>query len=212
MKQEKLENEEELQGYFMGRMARYVQNKGREVIGWDELTNATIPEGFIIQGWQGYGQAAMKAAELGHRFIMTPARIMYLIRYQGPQWFEPVTYFGNNTLKDVYDYEPIQRDWSQHTTSLLMGVQACMWTEFCNAPEDVDYLLFPRLSALAEVDSSTATAAKIFSKRIFILLSVLTFNKLLFQDLCARSGSAVSFRRSGSKNSDYPRNIAIFVP
>jgi hypothetical protein len=61
-------------------------------------------------------------------------------------------------------------------------------------------------------DSSTATAAKIFSKRIFILLSVLTFNKLLFQDLCARSGSAVSFRRSGSKNSDYPRNIAIFVP
>lgn len=151
MKQEKLENEEELQGYFMGRMARYVQSKGREVIGWDELTNATIPEGFIIQGWQGYGQAAMKAAELGHRFIMTPARIMYLIRYQGPQWFEPVTYFGNNTLKDVYDYEPIQRDWSQHTTSLLMGVQACMWMEFCNAPEDVDYLLFPRLSALAEV-------------------------------------------------------------
>lgn len=151
MKQEKLENEEELQGYFMGRMARYVQSKGREVIGWDELTNATIPEGFIIQGWQGYGQAAMKAAELGHRFIMTPARIMYLIRYQGPQWFEPVTYFGNNTLKDVYDYEPIQKDWTRQTASLLMGVQACMWTEFCNTPADVDYLLFPRLSALAEV-------------------------------------------------------------
>lgn len=151
MKQEKLENEEELQGYFMGRMARYVQSKGREVIGWDELTNATIPEGFIIQGWQGYGQAAMKAAELGHRIIMTPARIMYLIRYQGPQWFEPVTYFGNNTLKDVYDYEPIQKDWTKQTVSLLMGVQACMWTEFCNTPADVDYLLFPRLSALAEV-------------------------------------------------------------
>ncbi|WP_370795545.1 glycoside hydrolase family 20 protein [Bacteroides stercorirosoris] len=151
MKEEKLANEEELQGYFMGRVARYVQGKGREVIGWDELTNATIPDDFIILGWQKYGEAAVKAAELGHRFIMTPARIMYLIRYQGPQWFEPLTYFGNNTLKDVYDYEPIQKDWSQHTVSLLMGVQACMWTEFCNAPEDVDYLLFPRLSALAEV-------------------------------------------------------------
>lgn len=151
MKQEKLANEEELQGYFMGRVARYVQSKGREVIGWDELTNATIPEDFIILGWQKYGEAAVKAAELGHRFIMTPARIMYLIRYQGPQWFEPVTYFGNNTLKDVYDYEPIQKDWTSHTASLLMGVQACMWTEFCNAPADVDYLLFPRLSALAEV-------------------------------------------------------------
>lgn len=151
MKEEKLANEEELQGYFMDRVARYVQGKGREVIGWDELTNATIPDDFIILGWQKYGEAAVKAAELGHRFIMTPARIMYLIRYQGPQWFEPLTYFGNNTLKDVYDYEPIQKDWSQHTASLLMGVQACMWTEFCNAPEDVDYLLFPRLSALAEV-------------------------------------------------------------
>ena len=138
MKEEKLANEEELQGYFMGRVARYVQGKGREVIGWDELTNATIPKDFIILGWQKYGEAAVKAAELGHRFIMTPARIMYLIRYQGPQWFEPLTYFGNNTLKDVYDYEPIQKDWSQHTASLLMGVQACMWTEFCNAPEDVD--------------------------------------------------------------------------
>lgn len=151
MEQEKLANEEELQGYFMGRVARYVQGKGREVIGWDELTNATIPDDFIILGWQKYGEAAVKAAELGHRFIMTPARIMYLIRYQGPQWFEPLTYFGNNTLKDVYDYEPIQKEWSQHTASLLMGVQACMWTEFCNAPADVDYLLFPRLSALAEV-------------------------------------------------------------
>lgn len=151
MKAESLENTEELQGYFMARVARYVQNKGREVIGWDELTNARIPEGSIILGWQGYGQAALKAAELGHRFIMTPARILYLIRYQGPQWFEPITYFGNNTLKDVYDYEPVQKDWKPQAASLLMGVQACMWTEFCNSPADVDYLLFPRLSALAEV-------------------------------------------------------------
>lgn len=151
MKAENLENTEELQGYFMARVARYVQNKGREVIGWDELTNARIPEGSIILGWQGYGQAALKAAELGHRFIMTPARILYLIRYQGPQWFEPITYFGNNTLKDVYDYEPVQKDWTPQAASLLMGVQACMWTEFCNFPADVDYLLFPRLSALAEV-------------------------------------------------------------
>lgn len=151
MKAESLENTEELQGYFMAWVARYVQNKGREVIGWDELTNARIPEGSIILGWQGYGQAALKAAELGHRFIMTPARILYLIRYQGPQWFEPITYFGNNTLKDVYDYEPVQKDWTPQAASLLMGVQACMWTEFCNSPADVDYLLFPRLSALAEV-------------------------------------------------------------
>ena len=152
MKKEKLANEEDLQGYFMKRMSDYVRSKGREVIGWDELTNSSfLPEGVIIQGWRGLGTAALKAAKEGHRFIMTPARIMYLIRYQGPQWFEPLTYFGNNTLKDVYDYEPVQADWKPEYASLLMGVQASMWTEFCNKPEDVDYLVFPRLAALAEV-------------------------------------------------------------
>lgn len=150
MKAEGLKNEEDLQGYFMARMARYVQSKGREVMGWDELTNTDIPEDAIIFGWQGRGQAALKAAKLGHRFVMTPALILYLIRYQGPQWFEPLTYFGNNTLKDVYDYEPVQKEWSPAVEKLLMGVQASLWTEFCNKPEDVDYLLFPRLSALAE--------------------------------------------------------------
>ena len=152
MKKEKIANEEDLQGYFMNRMSEYVRSKGREVIGWDELTNSSfLPDDAIILGWQGYGQAALKAAEKGHRFIMTPARIMYLIRYQGPQWFEPLTYFGNNTLKDVYDYEPVQKDWKPEYADLLMGVQACMWTEFCIKPEDVDYLVFPRLAALAEV-------------------------------------------------------------
>mgnify|MGYP001635096069 FL=1 len=152
MKKEHLANEEDLQGYFMKRMSDYVRSKGREVIGWDELTNSSfLPEGVIIQGWRGFGAAALKAAEKGHQFIMTPARIMYLIRYQGPQWFEPQTYFGNNTLKDVYDYEPVQADWKPEYASLLMGVQASMWTEFCNKPEDVDYLVFPRLAALAEV-------------------------------------------------------------
>ena len=141
MRQEGLEDEEALQGYFMARMSKYVQSKGKEAMGWDELTNTRIPDGAIIYGWRGYGQAAVKAAEQGHRFVMTPARIMYLIRYQGPQWFEPLTYFGNNTLKDVYRYEPIQKEWSPEVRSLLMGVQASMWTEFCNKPEDVEYQL-----------------------------------------------------------------------
>ena len=152
MKNEHLDNEEDLQGYFMKRMSDYVCSKGRKVIGWDELTNSSfLPEGVIIQGWRGLGTAALKAAEQGHPFIMTPARIMYLIRYQGPEWFEPQAYFGNSTLKDIYDYEPVQADWKPEYASLLMGVQASMWTEFCNKPEDVDYLVFPRLAALAEI-------------------------------------------------------------
>lgn len=151
MQQEGLADEEALQGYFMARVSRYVQQKGREVIGWDEWTNAEIPEGAVIMGWQGYGQAALKAAAQGHRYIMTPARVLYLIRYQGPQWFEPTTYYGNNTLKDIYDYEPLTPDTPAAAADLLLGVQASLWTEFCNGTDDVDYLLFPRLTALAEV-------------------------------------------------------------
>lgn len=150
MHREHLADEEALQGYFMGRMAAYVRSKGREVMGWDELTNSKIPEDAIIYGWQGMGDAALKAAEQGHRFIMTPARVLYLIRYQGPQWFEPLTYFGNNTLKDVYNYEPVQKGWKPDYASLLMGVQASLWTEFCSSSKDVEYMIFPRLAALAE--------------------------------------------------------------
>jgi len=151
MKAEKLPNEEELQSYFMKRMSRNVQSKGKEVLGWDELTNSELPDDAIIFGWRGDGQAALKAARQGHRFVLTPAKKLYLIRYQGPQWFEPLTYFGNNTLQDVYNYEPVGDNWEPGLDSLLMGVQGSLWTEFCNAPEDVEYLVFPRLVALAEV-------------------------------------------------------------
>lgn len=158
MREEGLKDEEDLQGYFMSRMAEYVRSKGREVAGWDDLSNSEIPEDAILYGWQGYGQAAVDAAKLGHRFVMTPARITYLIRYQGPQWFEPRTYFGNNRLYDIYSYEPVKDDWTPDMEDLLLGVQASLWTEFCNSPADVQYLAFPRLAALAEIGWSAGDA------------------------------------------------------
>ena len=151
MKQNGLEHVEDLQGYFMNRVAKYLQSNGRQVLGWDEICNSRIPDGAVVLGWQGNGKAALKAAAQGHNIIMTPAKTLYLIRYQGPQWFEPLTYFGNNTLKDVYQYEPVGEDWNDSYKNLLMGVQASMWTEFCSTPEQVMYQVFPRLAALAEV-------------------------------------------------------------
>lgn len=99
MQEEHLKEVEDLQGYFMGRLNDYIRSKGRILMGWDELTNSQLPEGAVILGWQGLGNAALKAADKGLDFVMTPARILYLIRYQGPQWFEPLTYFGNNTMR-----------------------------------------------------------------------------------------------------------------
>ena len=150
MKAEKLPNEEELQGYFMQRVNQYVRSKGKTIIGWDELTNSTLPEESVILGWQGMGNAALKAGRQGHPFILAPARVMYLIRYQGPQWFEPRTYFGNNTLSDVFHYEPLDQIKEPELADRLQGLEACLWCEFVSSPQEAEYLIFPRLTAFAE--------------------------------------------------------------
>lgn len=149
--EENLEGYEGLQAYFMDRINSYVRSKGRTAIGWDEVTYGNPKEDMIIMGWQGNGNIAVEdARKNGRKFIMTPALTLYLIRYQGPQWFEPVTYFGNNTLENVYLYEPVKEDWSPELKDQLLGIQGSLWTEFCNNSEDVEYLLFPRLIALAD--------------------------------------------------------------
>lgn len=151
MQREGLYDIEQLQGRFMDRMIRYLNSKGRRAMGWDEVVLGSPQEDITIFGWQGYGQAAIRdARKSGRPFILTPARLLYLIRYQGPQWFEPYTYFGNNTLHDVYSYEPVADDWTPSMEHQLQGIQASLWTEFCLSPSDVDYLLFPRLMALAD--------------------------------------------------------------
>ena len=157
---EHLADSEELQGYFMDRINRYLQSKGRKAIGWDEVTYGKPKEDIVVFGWQGMGANAVSfASKCNRRFVMTPARKLYLIRYQGPQWFEPLTYFGDNTLSDVYEYEPVQSDWTETVEQLLWGVQVSMWTEFCRSPEDVEYMLFPRMLAFADMSWRTKGSA-----------------------------------------------------
>lgn len=152
LKELNLKDFEELQAYFMDTINAYVRSKGRTAMGWDEVTYGNPKEDMIILGWQGDGGVAVRdARKSGRRFIMTPATTLYLIRYQGPQWFEPVTYFGNNTLNDVYSYEPVKEDWTPELEQQLLGIQGSLWTEFCNSPEDVEYLVFPRLLAVADM-------------------------------------------------------------
>lgn len=147
-----LDGYEGLQAFMMDSISRYVRQHGRVAMGWDEVTYGNPKEDMVIYGWQGDGGVAIRdARNSGRRFILTPAKIMYLIRYQGPQWFEPWTYFGNNTLKDVYTYEPVGSDWTEQMRNQLMGVQGSLWCEFCKTPSDVEYQIFPRLLAVADV-------------------------------------------------------------
>ncbi|MCM1349357.1 MAG: glycoside hydrolase family 20 protein [Firmicutes bacterium] len=149
---EDLKDCEELQGYFMDRINHYVRSHGRTAMGWDEVTYGNPKEDMVILGWQGDGTTASEySRRTGRKFIMTPAKTTYLIRYQGPQWFEPWTYFGNNTLTDIHAYEPVAATWTPEMESNLLGVQGSLWSEFCSDASDVQYLVFPRLLAVADV-------------------------------------------------------------
>ncbi|MDG5798903.1 family 20 glycosylhydrolase [Marinilabiliaceae bacterium ANBcel2] len=155
MQDNQLADLDELQAYFIKRIDSYLKDNNRRLMAWDEITAGPMPEDAIVFGWRGMGQEAFKAAEMGHSVIMTPARRLYFIRYQGPQWFEPYTYFGNNTLFDVYDYDPENyMESSLHQN--VKGIQACLWTEFVGSPQEAEYLIFPRLAALAESAWSTS--------------------------------------------------------
>ncbi len=146
-----LKDEEELQAWLMNTISDHIMQKGRVPMGWDEATYGKPNKEMVIYGWQGFGQTAVNdARESGRKFIMTPARKFYLIRYQGPQWFEPFTYFGNVTLSDIYNYEPVEADWTPALEEQLMGLQGSLWCEFCGSDEDVEYQLFPRMLAVAE--------------------------------------------------------------
>ncbi|MDE6269881.1 MAG: family 20 glycosylhydrolase, partial [Muribaculaceae bacterium] len=149
---EHLDGYEGLQAYLMDRINHYVRSKGRTAMGWDEVTYGDPKEDMIIYGWQGDGGVAVRdSRRSGRKFIMTPAKTLYLIRYQGPQWFEPFTYFGNNDLHDVYTYEPTGADWDEQLRSNLLGVQGSLWSEFCRTGDDMEYLVFPRLVAVADM-------------------------------------------------------------
>ena len=151
MKKERLDNERDLLGYFMRRIDRHVRSKGCKLMGWEEVMDANLSKGAVVFDWHGYGHGAVKAGKHGHDFIVTPTETMYLNRYQGPQWQEQVLAFeGNNTLKKIYQYEPVERYWTMSMRNHLLGMQAALWTEFCEKPQDVDYLLYPRLGAVAE--------------------------------------------------------------
>ncbi len=146
-----LDGYEALQGWLMNQVAAHVTGNGRIPMGWDEATYGNPTKDMTIMGWQGSGKVAVDdARRSGRKFIMTPAQKLYLIRYQGPQWFEPFTYFGNNTLTDIYNYEPVAEDWTPALENQLQGIQGSLWSEFCTNGADMEYLLFPRMLAVAE--------------------------------------------------------------
>ncbi len=151
IKKNGLKNEEELQSYFVARIEKFLNAHGRQLIGWDEILEGGLSPGATVMSWRGI-EGGIAAARAGHDAIMTPGNYCYFDHYQaGPQG-EPIAIGGMTTLKEVYNYEPVPEDLNKKEAKHILGAQGNVWTEYMPTPEKVEYMVLPRMAALAEVD------------------------------------------------------------
>lgn len=175
MKQEGLTNEEQLQGWFMQRMEKFVAAHGRIPVGWSEIMQGGLAGKTVVMDWIGGG---MEAASAGHDVVMAPLRFCYLCFY--PSLDRPPdlrTYRPYLPLKQVYAFEPIPATLAAQYRSHILGVEACVWTPDIPSMSDVEELTFPRLDALAEVAWSSPSARSFddFSRRLNVECQRLAF-------------------------------------
>ena len=143
--------EDRLQSYCMKRIERYLNEKGRQIIGWDEILEGDVAPNATVMSWRGM-QGGIKAAKLKHDVIMTPNDYMYFDYYQSAdKGQEPLAMGSGVTVEKVYGFEPVATELENEEKKHILGVQANMWTEYIATPEHVEYMMVPRMAALAEV-------------------------------------------------------------
>lgn len=148
---QKLKNEDELQSYFVARIEKYVNSQGRSMIGWDEILEGGIAPNATVMSWRGE-KGGIAAAQLKHNVIMTPASGgLYFDHAQSKSAQEPLNIGGHAPLDKVYAYEPIPAVLTAEQQKYILGVQANLWTEYIPTTTKVEYMLLPRMLALAEV-------------------------------------------------------------
>ena len=151
IKAEGLENEHELQSYFIKRMEKYLVSKGRYIIGWDEILEGGLAPQATVMSWRGEA-GGIEAAKQGHTVIMTPGKPCYFDHYQSKDVdSEPFAIGGFNSLESVYNYNPIPKDLPQEFHKYILGTQSNLWTEYMIDSDHVEYMAYPRLCALSEV-------------------------------------------------------------
>jgi hexosaminidase len=149
MKEHGLKDETELQTYFIQRVIGYLEAKGKRVIGWDEILEPGLNSSAIIMNWRGV-KSAISAAENGHLVIMSPGKPFYFDTYQSSQK-DSLAIGGYNPLDSVYLFEPVPEQLSERGLSdKVFGGQANVWTEYMTNETKVEYMIFPRMTALSE--------------------------------------------------------------
>ncbi|GAB4039315.1 glycoside hydrolase family 20 protein [Spirosoma jeollabukense] len=150
MKKNNLKDEHELQSYFIRRIEKFVTSKGRAIIGWDEILEGGLAPNATVMSWRGT-EGGIAAAKQKHNVVMTPAGTCYMDYYQGNPATEPLAIGGYLPLDQVYAYEPMPAELSPAEQKYILGVQGNIWTEYTPTPEAVEYMVFPRAIAIAEL-------------------------------------------------------------
>jgi hexosaminidase len=144
-----LKDEHELQSYFVQRMEKFINGKGKTMIGWDEILEGGLAPNAVVMSWRGEA-GGIDAAKQNHDVIMTPTTYVYF-DYQQTKKEDSVTIGGFIPLEKVYNYEPVPKELNAEQAKHVLGAQANLWTEYMKYPSKVQYMLFPRLTALSEV-------------------------------------------------------------
>ncbi len=145
-----LKDEDELQSWFIRHFDRWLTERGRRLIGWDEILEGGLAEGAAVSSWRGYA-GGIAAAQAGHDVVMCPEQQVYLDHRQDGGADEPMPIGFVRTLQDVYRFEPVPPQLTEEEAAHVLGTQANLWTEVMESQARVDYQAFPRLSAFAEV-------------------------------------------------------------
>lgn len=150
IREQGLKNEHELQSYFIQRVEKFLNSRGRRLIGWDEILEGGLAPNAAVMSWRGMG-GGLTAARAGHDVVMSPTSHCYFDYAQARGPGEPESIGGYLPLEQVYAFEPVPADVNAEAASHILGIQGNLWTEYMWTPEDVEYKAFPRACALAEV-------------------------------------------------------------
>jgi hexosaminidase len=170
MRREGLKNEQELQSYFMHRIAAFLTSRGRQSVGWSEIREGGLPAGAVLMDWTG---GAVEAATAGHDVVMCPNEYCYFDYYQSQdRSTEPPASGAYLPTSTVYSLEPIPAGLKAQLWPYILGPQANLWTEYIPSLKQAEYMTFPRLCAIAEVAWSPANQRNWddFSRRIQVHL------------------------------------------
>ena len=174
MKDYHLNDVAELQSHFTHRIERFLNDNGRKLLGWDEIMEGTLAPNAAVMSWRGT-EAGLTAAKSGHHVVMAPQEFCYLNMYQDDPMTEPKAQGGYTRLEKTYNYDPIPAAYKG--TSLekyIDGVQGCVWTEFIEKPDHLEYMIYPRLLALAETGwTKQRTGYADFRQRVITATDVL---------------------------------------